>query len=232
MLSRWRTEYPQTVCGARFEPGDCSTIHKEEFQWPSLEQVARLQGRLTDPEIALLGLTPVILNNVSILVTKSKRIFAPSGENLRVRLCVIAHAGLSGHRGIDATYLVLKKFFWPKMYSDVKRFCRLCLHCSVADPRKVVPRPLGEQMHASKRNQILQYEFMLVGISDSGSTYLLVIKDDYSGFVDLVPCVSPTGDVVVDALLRWYGLFGVSLVHISDQGTHFKNSKINPSLGI
>ena len=84
----------------------------------------------------------------------------------------------------------------------MKNFCRLCLHCSVADPRKVIPRPLGEQMHASTRNQILHYDFMHVGISDSGSTYLLVIKDDFSGFVDLVPCESPTGDVVVNALLR------------------------------
>jgi transposase InsO family protein len=227
MLSRWRTEYPQTVCGARFEPGNCSTIHKEDFQWPTLDQVARLQGRLTDREIALFGLTPVILKDVSILVTKSKRIFVPDDENLRVRLCVIAHAGLSGHRGIDTTYSMLKKFFWPKMYNDVKNFCRLCLHCSVADPRKVIPRPLGEQMHASTRNQILHYDFMHVGISDSGSTYLLVIKDDFSGFVDLVPCDSPTGDVVVNALLRWYGLFGVSLVHVSDQGTHFKNSVVS-----
>ena len=60
----------------------------------------------------------------------------------------------------------------------------------------------------------------------AGISYLLVIKDDYSGYIDLIPCRSTTSDVVVDALLRWYGLFGVSLVHVSDQGTHFKNRVI------
>lgn len=72
----------------------------------------------------------------------------------------------------------------------------------------------------------LHYDFMHIGISDDGFSYLLVIKDNYSSFTDLVPCESPTSNVVVDALLRWYGLFGIASVHMSDQGSHFKNSVI------
>ena len=226
MLSRWRIEYPQTVCGASFRPGQCSTMHKKDFVWPDLNQIARLQGRLTDSDVAELNLTPNTISGTSLLTTKSGRIFVPDSEDLRVRLCVIAHCGSAGHRGIQQTFKILKKFYWPKMLPDVKNFCRQCIHCSVADPRKVIPRPLGMQMHAQTRNQILHYDFMHVGKSSTSESYLLVIKDDFSSFVNLIPCSTPTSDVVVKALLNWYSLFGVSLTHISDQGSHFKNKVV------
>lgn len=94
MLSRLRIEYPQTVSGARFEPRNCSTKHKEDFIWPSLDQV---RSRLTDKEIIRLDLTYVLLKDGSVLVTKSSRIVIPEGDNFRVRLCVIAHVGIAGH---------------------------------------------------------------------------------------------------------------------------------------
>ena len=227
MLSRWRIEYPQTVCGASFEPGVCSALHKEGFVWPSLNQIARLQGRLTDLESTKYELVPKIIKDYSILVTrKSGRIYVPDGD-LRVRLCVIAHSGLAGHRGVDQTYRTLKRYYWPKMLPDVKKFCRQCLHCAVADPRKVIPRPLGMQMHAKACNEILHYDFIHIGLSAEKLAYLLVIKDDFSGFVSMTPCETPTGEVVAKALLRWYGLFGVSLCHVSDQGSHFKNKVVS-----
>ncbi len=224
MLSRWKIEYPQTVCGASFQPGLCSTIAKPDFVWPSLSQVGRLQGGLTEEDKVQHNLTPVIMDGYIVYVTQSKRIFVPDLENLRLRLCVIAHCGLSGHRSIENTFRSLKeRFYWPKMFIDVKTFCKQCLHCAVADSRQVIPRPLGEQMHAEKRNQILHYDFMHVGLSQDGLSYVLVIKDDFTGFVDLTPCEIPNAEVVVKALLKWYSLFGIALVHVSDQGSHFKN---------
>jgi hypothetical protein len=227
MLSRWRIEYPQTVCGARFEPGNCSVMHKEDFIWPSIDEIANAQRKLKDHEIASLKLMHKSIQNKEILVAKkSECIYIPDGD-LRVRLCVIAHTGLAGHRRIKTTYESLKKkFYWPKMMKDVQEFCKLCLHCSVADSQEIIPRPLGEQIHATERNQILHYDFIHIGASEEGFMYLLVIKDDYSGYVDLIPCETPNSDTVIKALLRWYGMFGISLVHVSDQGSHFKNSVI------
>ena len=66
--------------------------------WQDLEQVARLQGRLTEQDLVTLKLTPVILSGTTVLATESGRIYVPDDENLRVRLCVIAHAGLQHFR--------------------------------------------------------------------------------------------------------------------------------------
>ena len=53
--------------------------------------------------------------------------------------------------------------------------------------------------------------------------YVLVIKDDFSNFVELIACESAHHFVVVEALLNWFKRFGIVYQHVSDQGSHFKN---------
>ena len=69
---------------------------------------------------------------------------------------------------------------------------------------------------------ILHYDFLTLRKGE----YVLVIKDDFSHFVELVICESPSHYEVVDSLLAWHSRFGLrkDSIHISDQGTHFKNS--------
>jgi transposase InsO family protein len=55
-------------------------------------------------------------------------------------------------------------------------------------------------------------------------TYLLVLKDGFSHFCELIPCASANHSVVVDALLQWFSRFGTVQIWISDQGSHFKNA--------
>ena len=44
---------------------------------------------------------------------------------LCTRLCVVARFSCGGHRGVEATYQMLKvKFWWTKMKCDVKAFIK------------------------------------------------------------------------------------------------------------
>jgi hypothetical protein len=47
MLSRWKIAYPQTVWAANFSPGQCSIIHKEDFVWPDISEIKKIQSKLT-----------------------------------------------------------------------------------------------------------------------------------------------------------------------------------------
>ena len=49
-------------------------------------------------------------------------------------ILVLAHdTPLAGHFGVDKTYRkVLCHFYWPRMHSDVKKFCRTCHLCQLA----------------------------------------------------------------------------------------------------
>jgi hypothetical protein len=62
-----------------------------------------------------------------------------------------------------------------------------------------------------------------MGPSDKGYKYLLLIKDDLSGYLWLVPCVSADTVSTVDALMMWFAAFGVAMLWVSDRGSHFKN---------
>ena len=109
-------------------------------------------------------------------------------------------------------------FTWDGIEQHVKMFVKHCLHCLTAKDHGRTTL-LGSQMHASKPNEIIHYDYLKIRDGE----YILVIKDDLSHFVELVLCNSPDHFHVVDALLDWSSRYGMPLIHISDQGTHFKN---------
>jgi Integrase zinc binding domain len=81
---------------------------------------------------------------------------------LQLRLCVEAHCrSAAGHRAYEATLGAIKEFVvWISMAKDVKVFVQNCLHCVATVPRDKVPRPLGTQLHATKPNEILHFDFL------------------------------------------------------------------------
>ena len=234
LLSRWGS--PETTISVnrlRFKPGQVNILQNKDFQWPSLTEIARLQEshlKFAPPKTKLIDrLIQLGTRTTTLKCTENGRIWVPN-EDLRVRLCVIAHAGLAGHRGIKQTSEILAKhFYWTRLTKDVERFCRQCLHCRTDGP-DIIPRPLGSALHGTKPNQILHYDFMHIGGSEQYTgnqvAYVLVIKDDFSGYVQLFPCKYADSTSAVNGLLAWYSNFGIPDTHVTDGGSHFKNEVI------
>ncbi|KAH9181368.1 hypothetical protein AeNC1_016656, partial [Aphanomyces euteiches] len=112
-----------------------------------------------------------------VLMTASDAVWIPLSEGeLQMRLCVVAHFGMGGHLGVNATRQVLSdRFWWPHMGEDVAFFVGRCLHCAATGGH--VLRPFGMAPHATKPNEILHWDFLYM---ENG--YLLVAKDDFSQF--------------------------------------------------
>jgi hypothetical protein len=93
---------------------------------------------------------------------------------------------------------------WPRMSRS------LCITvCTVLQLylEKNVPRPLGTQLLATKPNEILHFDFPYIGLSRDGKhQYLLLLKDDLSGYLWLVPCRMADAAATVDALMRWFAV--------------------------
>lgn len=68
-----------------------------------------------------------------------------------------------------------------------------CLH-RMATASGKVPRPLGETLRAAKQNKLLHFDFLTMAEGEGGVKYVLVLKDNMSGFVELVSCVQATSD--------------------------------------
>jgi transposase InsO family protein len=113
------------------------------------------------------------------------------------------------------------------MANAVKVFVQNWLHCVATITKDKVLRPLGTQLHAIKPNEILHFDFLYIRLSIDGKyEYLLLLKDDLSGYLWLVPCLTADAAATVDALMRWFVVFGVVLLWISDRGSHFKNDVV------
>jgi hypothetical protein len=66
-----------------------------------------------------------------------------------------------------------------------------------------MPRPLDTQLHATKPNEILHFDFLCIGLSRDGNyQYLLHLKDDLSGYLWLLSCLMVDYAATVDALMR------------------------------
>jgi Integrase zinc binding domain len=80
---------------------------------------------------------------------------------LQLHLCVEAHCRSTGHRAHEETLDAIKEYVaWTTMAKDVKVFVQDRLHCAATAPGDKVPRPLGTQLHATKPNEILHFDFL------------------------------------------------------------------------
>jgi Integrase zinc binding domain len=117
--------------------------------------------------------------------------------------------GSSSHRGFFATLEKLENsVFWTGMEEDIRSFVKTCLHCESTLGRGMIPRPLGEALHAESPNEVLHFDFLYLGREDDQFTYVLVIKDDFSSFCEIFPCRSADSFVAADALIDWFKRFG------------------------
>ena len=216
MLSRWLAPThlgeATSLCGIwEVQPLYPST--DDSFVWPSEQEIRQLQH----PEDATAPLSKDDQGRVIIPDNQE-------GENLKMRLCIVAHTGSSGHRGVEATYLALKEvFFWPKMKADVTKFVDGCLHCVAALTGERIPRPLASTLHADAPNQILHFDFLSL-YKKADYPYALVLKDDFSNFVRIIPCTNCTAMEAARGITEWVSTFGHPLTLISDNGSHFRNS--------
>jgi hypothetical protein len=79
----------------------------------------------------------------------------------------------------------------------------------------IAPRPFGQALHASLPNEIIHFDFLYMGPSKAGYKYLLLIKDDLSGYLWLVPCLAADAATTIDALMKWFSSFGVAQTWVS-----------------
>ena len=246
ILSRWMQKSEarkiapmQQICSvSEDEPATTTEIDSPKL----LKDVRKAQNRYTFMVESVKEALYKDKHDGYIRTVNKKRIWVPArsaaGKSLVLRIMVLGHCGINGHRKLQSTFQRISQvFYWEQMKCDISEFCKKCIHCIVNGPERI-PRPLGEQIHASKPNTVLHYDFCYIQESDSRMKipyrYVLVIKDDFSGFVELIPSVDATHHVVVEALLDWFSRFGFAQMHISDRGSHFKNKvvkELNRRLG-
>ncbi|KAH9110516.1 hypothetical protein AeMF1_014698, partial [Aphanomyces euteiches] len=148
----------------------------------------------------------------------------PAALSLKNRLCIVAHAGLSGHCGVQATLVSLRELYdWDGMEIEITDFVRRCLQC-LAVRGRIIPRPLGTQLHATRPSELLHFDYLTLPVDRAtGHKYGHVLKDDASGYCMLQPFEVATAVNCASSLCHWFSLFGTVTTWVTDRGAHFKN---------
>ena len=132
-----------------------------------------------------------------------------------------------GHHGAKVTAdLIQKTWFWDTLVKDCQVICNRCVTCLKVKPlnrRSKIPmghseRPIGPFTH-------LQIDFIGPLPPSGGYTYVLVIVDKFSRWVEAWPVKSATAKATAKILMRdIFPRWGIPLSIDSDQGTHFTGS--------
>src|SRR6185503_5845700 len=197
-------------------------LHREDFKWPNLEEIRSEQNKWLNTE------NFIRVNSEGLKVLKDGRIIIPDqSEDLKTRLCVIAHSGgNSGHLGYQAATKKLAEFCWWKCCEkDMRELCKLCLHCLPTRGGVRIPRPLGEAVHGTQRNEVLHMDYIYAmpepqnGYHDF--QWNLILREDLTGMIKITPAHTPNAMVTVEALMEWRALFGSPQILVTDMASYF-----------
>lgn len=128
----------------------------------------------------------------------------PDDEELHFRICVAAHCGLGGHRNYTAACTVAKdKLHWLSTDADVKAFAQSCIACILSASGDKGPRPLGHQLHAERVGELLHFDYLYVGKSSTQDQFIILLKNDFSGYVFLRSFKSANAKNTASTLLEY-----------------------------
>lgn len=194
-----------------------------DFSWPSAESISSSQATYatTRPREA------VLIDGLWRVSSPGPIWIPDDADDLQLRLIVIAHSGASGHRGRSTTYQALSsEFFWSTLNDDVALFVKTCIHCISTTGGETVPRPFGPARHGTTPNALLQFNLIEMCTSPSGERYILMLRDDHSGYSWLYPAESTSADTAAQAIIDWTAAFGIPHGLMSDGPSHFKNETL------
>ena len=151
-------------------------------------------------------------------------------QSLRAQAIAESHEPpQAGHLGVDKTYQRLStRYFWPNMLRDVVAFiarCDICQRC------KVEQRPpaglMGHRVIEEPWTTIAMDIMGPVTRSKTGFSYVLVIQDLFTKWVEVVPLRRTTGKHISEALDNLiFCQWGTPRVLLTDNGTEFLNKDV------
>ena len=162
-----------------------------------------------------------------VLGQKNYQLVLPKERRLQVMS--LAHdSNFGGHLAEEKTRERIQlSFVWPKMRSDIMKFCKSCEKCQLRARSVVMDRvpitaiPLEDEPF---KRIIIDAIGPLEPASSAGHKYCLCIVDSCTRWPAVFPLKSLSAKAVCEALIELFMNFGVASVISSDRGTNFTSS--------
>lgn len=140
---------------------------------------------------------------------------------------IIRRIHSEAHLGFVKTLSKIReRHYWPRLASDVKRFCSQCEICRESKTPNINVQPIcGKPKHCSRPWELISMDFLgPYPRSKRGNVWLLVVSDFFSKFV-MVQCLrsataASTCNFVENMI---FNVFGAPSICITDNATVFKS---------
>ena len=132
----------------------------------------------------------------------------------------------SGHLGISKTVERVKaRFYWYGVSRDVKEYVASCSTCNVNKKPTKHARAALTKYHSGSPMERVHLDFMgPLPLTPRGNSHLLVMVDQFSKWIEIVPLPSQTAAVTAKAAVdSFFARFGNPFQIHSDQGRNFES---------
>jgi transposase InsO family protein len=138
------------------------------------------------------------------------------------------HDSLHGHGGVEATLSLLKAKvppakYWTGMRKDVRNFIQQCPCCQFMQSSKSLIATTAPY-NVSVRAPMDRLNIDTIGPfppDEHGNTYIIVIIDVFSRFVELYAAPDATALSAAKAVVQWIGRYGNPGEILTDNGTQY-----------
>lgn len=197
-------------------------LTEDKPELPSLQVIAESQNKDAPPENGGYTLSS---GDIALWCDRNGKLYIPSNdEELQLRIAISARCGLAGHRGYTTTCEMIKEnIHWKNIEEDIKAFVQGCLVCLLSVSGENIQRLLGSRIHAEKVSELLHFYYLYMGESSKQKEYIIILKDDFSGYYFLRSCETANAETTAEVLMEYFKTFIPALSWFSDQGPHFKD---------
>ena len=148
-------------------------------------------------------------------------------KSLRKEILKELHEGAMGaHLGEEKLLNQVKqRFYWPGHFNDVKNWCRTCPTCAVSKTPPKKPRAALHSIQSGYPLQIVATDILgPLPESSAGNSYLLVVGDYFSRFMEAYPIHNMEAPTVARVLLdKFFCHFGIPEQLVED---HYREPSV------
>ena len=145
-------------------------------------------------------------------------------KTYRNKVLKLAHSvPIAGHLGAEkTTQRVLRRFYWPSLYRDVKRYCQTCEECQLCSKQKGRKAPMVSlPIMGEPFERIVMDVVGPLTKTRRGNRYILVVCDYATRYPEAIPLKKFTPPVVAEHLVELMSRHGIPREILTDQGTNF-----------
>lgn len=147
--------------------------------------------------------------------------------DIQLRLCIIANKSVSRHRAHSTTesQLVLN-CKWITLSGNAVSFLGLVCNVYLNLEDRKVPHQFGPSTYGTRPNDLTQFDYIGVGPHNKGDKYILMLPDDFAGFILLLSFPDTWAENATLAIMYWYAVLEVQKSLRSDGSTRFKKETL------